>query len=320
MAPACTTRAPSLPDHYKLTFTKQGFQTLVRGPITLEVGVQGINAQLQVGAESTEVTVNTDVPLLDTESGAMSRPLRRRPWSNCRRSAPTGRTSSGCNPVRAGTPENSSSAVQPNGGQVAVNGNLPFETYLADGATTTLPMSTNSDVTIFETTSEVKISDSGFSAQYGVGNVVYNQITKGGTDRFHGSGYEYFQNDALNAAPYAFRRRAKYRSCAITTLASTSAARSGRTRSSSSSITTRPSSTAERRTASSPFQPRPCKQETSAPPAFRLFTTRRLRPFSRPEAIPTTFPAGPIHQPCPCVIRKTFLSEYGVNAIPAASD
>ena len=64
-----------VPDHYTLTFTKSGFQTLIRGPITVEVGVQGVNAQLQVGAQSVEVTVNTDVPLLETESGSQERTL-----------------------------------------------------------------------------------------------------------------------------------------------------------------------------------------------------------------------------------------------------
>jgi hypothetical protein len=106
-------------------------------------------------------------------------------------------------PGAAGAPENASSASNP--GQVAaINGNLPFESMLADGATITLPMSTNSDVTIFETTSEVKISTSAFSAQYGQGGIIYNQITKGGTNRFHGAGYEYFSNNALNANPYEF--------------------------------------------------------------------------------------------------------------------
>ena len=75
---------------------------------------------------------------------------------------------------------------------------------LQDGATTTLPMSSNSNTTIFETTSEVKVQATAFSAQYGLGDIVYNQITKGGSEKFHGVGYEYFQNNALNAAPYAF--------------------------------------------------------------------------------------------------------------------
>lgn len=64
-------------------------------------------------------------------------------------------------------------------------------------------MSTNSDVTIFEATSEVKVDANSFSAQYGLGGIIFNQITKGGGDQFHGSAYEYFQNNALNAADYS---------------------------------------------------------------------------------------------------------------------
>src|ERR1700749_2273924 len=195
-----------VPDHYTLTFTKSGFQTLIRGPITVVVGVQGVNAQLQVGAQSVEVTVNTDVPLLETESGSQERTLTSQTMSQLPQVGADWENFIWLQPGAAGTPQNSSSAVQPNAGQVAINGNLPFESVLADGATTTLPMSQNSDVTIFEATSDAKVSSSGFAAQYGIGNVVYNQISKGGSDRFHGSGYEYFQNDALNALPYAFTK------------------------------------------------------------------------------------------------------------------
>ena len=43
-----------------------------------------------------------------------------------------------------------------------------------------------------------------FSAQYGVGGVIFNQISKGGTSQFHGSAYDYFQNNALTAYPFEF--------------------------------------------------------------------------------------------------------------------
>ena len=87
---------------------------------------------------------------------------------------------------------------------LSVNGNLPFSTVLADGAETTLPASANSDITVQEDIQEVQTSSSAFSAQYGVGGILYNQISKGGSDRFHGSAYEYFQNTALNANNYTF--------------------------------------------------------------------------------------------------------------------
>jgi hypothetical protein len=192
------------PDRYILTFTRVGFGTFVRGPITLDVSIQTIDAHLKAGSTQ-EVVVNTDVPLLNTETGSQEATLSSEVMSQLPQ------TNLGADweiftvllPGAAGAPESANSASNP--GQVAaINGNLPFESMLADGATTTLPMSQNSDVTIFETTSEVKISTNGFSAQYGQGGIIYNQITKGGTNRFHGAGYEYFSNDALNANPYEF--------------------------------------------------------------------------------------------------------------------
>ena len=48
------------------------------------------------------------------------------------------------------------------------------------------------------------MSDSAFSAQYGGGGMVYNQISKGGTNQFHGMAYDYFKNTALNASPFGF--------------------------------------------------------------------------------------------------------------------
>jgi hypothetical protein len=193
------------PDHYLLTFTMAGFGTLVRGPITLDVSIQTIDAQLKAGSTQQEIVVNTDVPLLNTETGSQEATLS----SDVMSQLP--QTNLGADweiftvllPGAAGAPEYASSASNP--GQVAaINGNLPFESMLADGATTTLPQSMNSDVTIFETTAEVKISTNGFSAQYGQGGIIYNQITKGGSNRFHGAGYEYFSNNALNAFAYQF--------------------------------------------------------------------------------------------------------------------
>jgi Carboxypeptidase regulatory-like domain len=195
---------PIVPDHYLLTFTRDGFKTLVRGPVTLGVGIDTVNAQLDVGVASQQVIVNTDLPLLTTESGAQEGTLEAQTMADL----PQVGGADWENfvilmPGASGAPENSSNSINP--GQISsINGNLPFESVLADGATTTLPMSQNSDVTVFETTAEVKVSATAFSAQYGVGDIVYNQITKSGTDKFHGAAYEYFQNNALNAYPYEF--------------------------------------------------------------------------------------------------------------------
>ena len=197
-----------VPDHYTLTFTRAGFTTLVRGPITVATGISNVDAALTIGSESQKVVVNTDIPLLNTESGAVEATLNAKTMVQLPQQGADWQNFIILLPGASGAPENASSATNP-GQSASINGNLPYDSVLQDGATTTLPMSQNSDVTIFETTSEVKVSSSSFSAQYGVGNVIYNQITKGGSSSFHGVGYEYFQNDALNASPYAFGQNTK---------------------------------------------------------------------------------------------------------------
>jgi hypothetical protein len=185
-----------VPDHYLVTVSAPGFKTYVRGPINLDVGTQTLNAILDIGAVTEQVVVTTDLPLLDTSDGSQTDTLSSESMAQL--------------PQYGSDWENfvfllpGSSFSYRAGQSTSINGNLPYSSILADGATTTLPMSTNSDVTVFETTAEVKVDANAFSAQYGLGGIIFNQITKSGTDHFHGSAYEYFQNNALNAADYAF--------------------------------------------------------------------------------------------------------------------
>jgi Carboxypeptidase regulatory-like domain len=195
---------------YTVTFTKPGFEKYVRGPITVEVGVTAVNAPLKVGSTNVEVVVNTDVPLLHTEGGDQTATIEAHDMEQL----PNVGGSNGPDwqnfmillPGATGTYNgNSNQANQFNPGQeVSTNGNLPFSNVLADGASTTLPSSQNANPAAFEDVQELQVSLSSFSAQYGVGGLVINQITKGGTDKFHGVLYEYFQNTALNAANYGF--------------------------------------------------------------------------------------------------------------------
>jgi Carboxypeptidase regulatory-like domain len=187
---------------YKITFQMNGFDRLVRGPVTLQVGVTTVNAQLTVGSVAQQVTVSADVPLLRTESGEQSTTLDAKTMSQLPQTGQDWENFTIMLPGAAGT---NSFGNSTNPGQVAaVNGNLPYNSVLADGASTTLPSSANSDISIFETVSELQINTSSFSAQYGIGGVIFNQISKGGTNSYHGAAYEYFQNDALNAANYGF--------------------------------------------------------------------------------------------------------------------
>lgn len=190
---------------YEITFSKPGFQTLVRSSITVNVENITVNAQLTVGAVTEQVVVNTDVPLLSTENAEQSTTLTARQLSELPQVGQDWQNFTILLPGGSGAPMAGGTQGANNPGQViSVNGNLPYSTVLADGAAITLPSSANADVMVLDTIQEVKIGTSAFSAQYGIGGIMFNQISKGGTDRFHGDVYEFFQNDALNAASYAF--------------------------------------------------------------------------------------------------------------------
>ena len=194
--------------NYKVTFAKDGFTKLERSSITVLVGNTQVNAALKIGSVTDQIVVNTDVPLLETENGEQTTTLEAKTMSQLPQVGQNWENFTILLPGSSGAPGGSQGAANP--GQVAsVNGNLPFSNVLADGASTTLPSSANADVAIMETVQELQVSASAFSAQYGVGGIMFNQISKGGTDSFHGSVYEYFQNDALNAAKYAFAQKTR---------------------------------------------------------------------------------------------------------------
>ena len=193
---------------YSVRFEKAGFKTFDRSGVTLQVGFSTVNAKLTVGAATETVEVNTDIPLLTTETGEQSttfdsKSMAELPNVNTGTTGPDWESFTVLLPGSAGTPQGSNSSTNP-GQVVAINGNLPYSNVLADGASSTLSHSQNADVSIFETVAELQVNTSAFSAQYGIGGVIFNQISKGGTNSYHGSLYEYFQTDKLNAFNYGF--------------------------------------------------------------------------------------------------------------------
>ncbi len=310
-----------VPDEYLITYSKEGFKTLVRGPITLTVGSTSLNATLTVGAATQKITVTTSLPLLNTSSGSQSDTLNA---ATMQKLPQTGSADwenfIWLQPGTAGSPENASTSNTPGMGTASVNGNLPYATTLQDGATTTLPMSSNSNTTIFETTSEVKISKSAFSAQYGLGNVVYNQITKGGSNKFHGVGYEYFQNNALNAAPYAFGQQAsvpflRYNNFGFSV--------SGPIVPHHAYFYFDYDKTIDNGGASNGFitvpSPAIMSGDFTAPGLPTLYdpTTQTVITSGTCTYTGSQYPNGLLTVPAPCVERKSFISEYGSNKIPA---
>src|ERR1700722_15526598 len=198
--------------NYKITVTAKGFKTVVIGPVALQVDVITENASLDVGSVLETINVEAGgAPLLETETAQLGSILEAKTiqelpqigagitgndWANFNVLLP-GATGTSTAPMSEG------SGAYNAGDAVSINGNLPnYANYLQDGGGVQLPVSNNVDNTLFEALSEVQITTSSFSSEYGIGGAVFNQITKSGTNRFHGSAYEYWQNTILNAAPH----------------------------------------------------------------------------------------------------------------------
>jgi hypothetical protein len=178
----------------------------------LQVDVITENATMEVGSVTETVTVESGgAPLVETETGEQSHIMDFKTVSELPQSGGgiTGEDWASFNiylPGAGGTTNGRTSQAGGawNAGDAAsINGNLPnFGNFLQDGASTTLPASYNNDDEVFETIQEVQVNTSSFSAQYGMGGVLFNQISKSGTNSWHGSGYEFFSQNFLNANSY----------------------------------------------------------------------------------------------------------------------
>lgn len=299
---------------YQVTFVKSGFEKYSRGPITVQVGNTQVNAALKLGSENVEVTVNTDVPLLHTEGGDQTAVLEAKDMDQL----PNVGGSYGPDwqnfmillPGAVGTYSGSSNQANTfNPGQeVSTNGNMPFNNVLQDGASTTLPGSQNANPATFEDVQELQVSLSSFSAQYGVGGMIINQITKGGTDKFHGVAYEYFQNDALDAANYGFGTKEKVPFLRFDDFGGTFSGPVAipHTKLRSKAFFFFGYDQIINNGVSSGFQtvPTPAIQSGDFTGSYTLYD-------------PTTQTIAYDAQGHPYPVRKSFLSEYGTNAIPA---
>jgi Carboxypeptidase regulatory-like domain len=187
-----------LPGQYTVTVSKQGFQTYVRSNLIVEVGTPlAVDATLSVGATTQTIQVTSQSPLLKTENATQEKTLT----SNVMTELPNV-TQSWVNFLQLipGT-------TTPTDGinyEVQSNGTLPgYNNLLQDGVAILVPHSSNMDAPAdFGSVSELQVSTTNFSAQYGNGGNMMNVITKSGTNQYHGELYDYEQNTALNARSF----------------------------------------------------------------------------------------------------------------------
>lgn len=190
---------------YELSVSVLGFKKYVRQGLIVEVaGTLRIDVGLEVGSASESVTVTEAAPLLKTESGELSHNV-------------TGERMNELPVLAIGAAAGSSSVRNPTsvaqlvpGAFVNANVNLkvngaPANTSsfriegqdASNGYVAAVPAQVQPSV---DSIQEVTIQTSNFAAEYGqVGGGFFNYTMKSGTNQVHGSAYDYFVNEALDA-------------------------------------------------------------------------------------------------------------------------
>lgn len=193
---------------YELTVTASGFKQYVRQNLTVQAAQTiRIDVTLEVGTSAESITVTDSAPLLKTESGEMSHVIATDRMNSLPllQSGPAAGSSGIRNPYAvvalipgsALTPGAVAPTVRINGG---VNNSY---TILIEGMDATNSLgagATQQNQPGVDSIQEWTVQTSNYAAEFGqVGNAIMNVTMRSGTNQYHGSAYEYWVNEALNA-------------------------------------------------------------------------------------------------------------------------
>ena len=196
------------PGTYELDITSAGFKKFVRqGLVVQNAQTIRVDAALEVGQAAESVTVTSEATLLKTESGELSQTVATQTMDQLPL-LQVGADNSGVrNPYASSFMLPGALALGPNnsslGLTVHINGNpSASETALVDGMNNTNIMAQESQQENQpgqDSIGELTYQTSNYAAEYGqTGGTVVNMVMKSGTNDFHGSLYEYLENEDLN--------------------------------------------------------------------------------------------------------------------------
>ncbi len=201
------------PSRYSLTVTAQGFKTFRIESFSLSAGDRAReDPNLSVGATGETITVEGTTPALRTDSGALittvtekatqELPLNGRNFINLVQVTP-GATEGLNNGLASGNRPDDRRQTS----SVSVNGQADMmNNQTIDGIDNNERVIGSIGVRpSVDAIQEVSVQTNVFTAEVGrAAGAIINVITKSGTNSFHGSAYEFFRNDKLNANPFKF--------------------------------------------------------------------------------------------------------------------
>ncbi len=192
---------------YEISVSAPGFKEYVRKNVFVGVGqIVRIDIALELGSSVEKLTVSAALPLLKTETGDITVNVGLQTLDNVPMLS-IGTAAAGTSGIR--NPDNVlwiiPGAYYVPGSDVKINGApANSQAYSVEGMDATnqgfpySPAGTQSGVDAIE---EVSVKTSNFAPEFGAaGGGYFNVMMRSGTNSFHGSAYDYFVNEVLNAA------------------------------------------------------------------------------------------------------------------------
>lgn len=205
--------ALSLPiGRYTVSAAPQGFKKTINSGLELHVNENLIvNFTLELGQMSETVTVTAEGLQVETRSGDVSSligekqvtelPLNGRNYAQLALMVPG--VSPAGNFAAQGTGLDA-------GVDMSVNGNASNQNLWTVDGVNNMDVGSNRTLLVFpsiDSIAEFRVERNSFSAEFGQAQgAVINLITKGGSNQFHGSLFEFLRNDALNSTDFFLNR------------------------------------------------------------------------------------------------------------------
>jgi hypothetical protein len=210
----------SKPGLYRLTAEKQGFQKYATETFELAVDqTVRVDAVLKVGEVTSAVTVLERPNLVEAETSSLGQVMTTRELEdlpmNGRNPMSVAEFAPGFQPMNTfgdGLQVTRAAAQMVGAGNFAANGGVTANNeILLDGVPMTVCCQGQAVlVPSADTVSQVKVQTNASTAEFGrTSGGVLNMVTKSGTNLLHGSVYEFFRNEKLDAANFFTNRSAK---------------------------------------------------------------------------------------------------------------